>query len=1058
MISARGTAEPPRAQDEIEVPARPPRVLAIVVTHAGREWLARCLTGLASQTYPHFDVLVVDDASPDSRTKPSYKRIAKRHLKRVRWGYVRTPRPLGYGGAINWALSRVKTDAELLLFLHDDAAMERDALEKMVGRLAADEISAIVGPKIVDWDDPRRLEEVGMAVDRLGYPYKGLEDHEIDLGQHDQSVEVFYVTSTCMLVKHDVFRELRGWDARMRAFTEDLDLCWRARIAGHSVRVEPAAKVRHAIALARGQRRSPFKPQRYYSRRNRLRAVLKNASGVRLLTVLPLFVLFALVEMVAFIVLRQFREIPNIARALAWNLINVPQTLTERARVQRRRTVPDRRLQRLMVRGTTRIRAYVSNQADRLEEAWGRRAEVVAERGQQMRTVIAMLRGRLGIVVFLGFVAFLVAFRHLLWGPSAAIGELLPFPDRATALWRAFASPWSPAGFGGSHASPPALAILGIFPVLTFGAAGAAQKLLVLSLGGIAFAGAYRLVAGLVDRPSRVAAGLTYAVGAVGYAGIREGALGALVFGAAAPFVIASIMRLIGWMRPAGWVRGRSMMRVALGSALSAAFVPGSLILYALVALVLTASRIVFERGAEPVRGLVSSSVGLLFGWVLLLPWSATWFATGGVFRILTSEPTSDFFAADFADHGALSVIMGQTPDVAALFGLALPLLGAVALLVGEAQRRRAALAFWVVIVLDAVLVALFRSGIVDPFVASATEAGVIAAAAFAGLAGLAVGAFRLDLPRRGIGLVHAIALSALAGAAFLVVTGVGPAVLGGGWGPGRAAPEFDPGETASLRDLLGAEAEQEGQFRVLWVGDRWVSPTPSAARPHRGHMVTGSRGESAIDLFERSGTPAHVELENVISSIEAGDTDIGGALLGSFNVRYVLLDRGPGAYRWLAQRDLALVRSEKGYVMLENLTRIERAGVYSQVPSYLHAVAERDPTLIAGEIPQPIGTLEQAAASRYSSPRSIAGPGEVVIAESNDPRWRATAGGEQLERTEAGWANGFVLPQGTEGEIDVRYPRTVGDIVWLIVIGLAWVVVVGGSFSRRRPAPRASA
>ena len=1042
----------PQATRASEAPTPgPPRVLAVLVTHAGREWIRDCLIALNAQSYPHVDVLVVDDASPDVRVRPTLKRIAKRHLRKVRWGYVRTPRPLGFGGAINWALSRVKTDAELLLFIHDDAAMERDALEKLVARMMADELSAIVGPKVVDWEDPDRLEEVGMAVDRLGYPYKGLEEHEIDLGQHDQSVEVFYVTTTCMLVKHEVFRELRGWDARMRAFSEDLDLCWRARVAGHSVRVEPAARVRHVIAHARGMRRTPFRPQRYYSRRNRLRAVIKNSSGVRLLGVVPLFLLFALVEMIGFIAVRQFREIPNIARALGWNLINVPQTLAERARVQRARSVPDRRLQRLMVRGTTRIRSYVSNQAGRIEEAWGRRAEVFGLRAQQLRGLATALRGRLGFVAVLGLIAFLVAFRHLIWGPSAAIGELLPFPDRATALWRVFASPWRPAGLGEANAAPPALVLLGIFPILTLGAAGAAQKLLVLSLGAIAFAGAYRLVAGLVDRPSRVAAGLTYAVGAVGYAGIREGALGALVFGAAAPFVIGSIMRLLGWMRPAGWVRGRSVMRVALGSAVSAAFVPGSLILYLLIVLALFAARLVFERGPEPLRGLISSVVGFVFGWVLLLPWSATWFAKGGVFGILMGSDSWRFFAADFADDGALSVLLGQTPDVPALFGLALPLLGAVALLVGEAQRRRAALAFWVVIVLDAFLVALIRAGALRPFLASATEAGVIAAAAFAALAGLAVGAFRLDLPRRGLGLVHAVALSALAGAAFLVVAGTGPAVLAGAWGPGRAAPEFDPVVGSELRELLAVEAEQEGQFRVLWVGDRWISPTPSVARPHRGHMITGSRGESVVDLFEKTETAALAELENVVASVEAGQTDVGGSLLGSFNVRYVVLDRDPGAYRWLAQRDLALVRSEPGYVLLENLDRVNRAAVYPAIPSYLQAVARRDPALIAGEIPQASDELEQSAASRYISDGGVSGAGEVLLAESFDERWEARVDGERLERVDAGWANGFALPEGSEGKLVVRYPRSIRDIVWLLVIGLAWIVVLGGAFSRRK-------
>ena len=223
------TTRRPRAQarslDEI------PSVLAIVVTHNGRPWLKDCLVGLNNQSYPLVDVLVVDDASPDAKREPRLKRIAKRHLRSRRWGYVRTPRPLGFGGAINWALSRVRTDADLLLFIHDDAALDRRAVERMTARILMDDQTAIVGPKIVSWDDPNRLEEIGMAADRFGYPYKGLEEDELDLGQHDASSEVFYVTTTCMLVRHDVFRHLQGWDARLRAFAEDLDLCWRARLA-----------------------------------------------------------------------------------------------------------------------------------------------------------------------------------------------------------------------------------------------------------------------------------------------------------------------------------------------------------------------------------------------------------------------------------------------------------------------------------------------------------------------------------------------------------------------------------------------------------------------------------------------------------------------------------------------------------------------------------------------------------------------------------------------------------------------------------------------------------
>src|SRR5919106_3748734 len=414
-----------------------PSVLAVVVTHSGRTWLRRCLTSLNTQTYPFLDVLVVDDASPDWRLQPHLKRIAKRHLRRRRWAFMRTPRPLGFGAAINWALSRVRTDADLLLFIHDDAELSSESVERMVGRISAEENTAVVGPKIVSWDDPSRLEEVGMAVDRFGYPYKGLEKEEIDLGQHDTPAEVFFVTSTCMLVRHDVFHQLRGWDARMRAFSEDLDLCWRARLAGWVVRVEPLARARHAIALATGQRRSRFTPTRYFIRRNRLRTLAKNFSALRLAFTVPLFVLLAFAEMFVFLVLRQPREAFNLVRALGWNLLAFPQTLSERARVQRKRKVPDRKLSRLTVRQSARMRFYFSHQADRLEEAWGRRAELFSQRRAQARVLGARFAGRAAVIAIVMVVAFMVAFRHYLWGPSAFTGELWPYPNNSMALLRA---------------------------------------------------------------------------------------------------------------------------------------------------------------------------------------------------------------------------------------------------------------------------------------------------------------------------------------------------------------------------------------------------------------------------------------------------------------------------------------------------------------------------------------------------------------------------------------------------------------------------------------------
>lgn len=1042
--------EPAGARAEAAAPAASlPSVLAIVVTHDGRSWLKDCLVGLNTQSYPTLDVLVVDDASRDSREQPALKRVAKRHLKRRRWGYLRTPRPLGYGGAINWALSRVRTDADLLLFIHDDAVLTPGSVERMVARMYQDETTSIVGPKIVSWDDEDRLEEVGMAVDRFGYPYKGLEEHEIDLGQHDTAAEVFYVTSTCMLIRHEVFKQLRGWDARMRAFTEDLDLCWRARIAGHTVRVEPGAQARHAIALAKGERRSPFRPARYYIRRNRLRTIVKNASGVRLLALIPTFILLSLAEMLGFIILRQPREVGALARALGWNVLALPQTIAERAKAQRIRKVPDRKLRRLTVRQSTRVRFYVSHQADRLEETWGRRAELLARRGSAAKLVTGRLSGRAGFIAAILLIGFLLGFRHILFGPAASVGELLPYPERATALWRAFAAPWRGVGLGQPGPAPPAFAFLGIFPMLTLGATGLAQKLLVLGLGGAAFAGAYAMVAELVDRPSRYVSATVYALGAVGYASVRQGALGAMVFGALAPFVLMAMIRLIGWVRPAGWNRGRAVARVALGVAISAAFVPGSIFLYAIAAVLIAATRTFLDAGSKPLRGLMSCVVGMVAAWMLLLPWSATWLAEGGAIDLLRDDATWASYSAAFAGHSFLSVILGQTPEAPPLFGLALPILGVVAVLVGEGQRRRLALALWSIVIAIGWLVSAISTGALRPVVASPTEVGVLAAVAFAALAGLAAGAFRLDLPRRGLGLHHALTLGGLAVAVVLMAAGLGPAFLHGAWDPGRASGHADSQVTEQIAGLLGNEALTAGQFRALWVGDRWGPPVPSVARPVGRHIITGPRGEVLTDLFESRLGPSEDELQSVISAVEQGRTDRGGNLLGAFNIGYVVLQRGPGAHRWLSQADLAVARNnpEEQYLLLANQEALARAGIYEEVPSIVRAIDQRDPSNIAAALPPPRENAEQVNSSRFRAELEQ-GSGVVFLAESYDERWEARLAGEELERTDAGWGNAFELPSNG-GQLLLTFPRSTAQIIWMLVLALAWIVVVGAAFSR---------
>jgi hypothetical protein len=393
---------------------------------------------------------------------------------------------------------------------------------------------------------------------------------------------------------------------------------------------------------------------------------------------------------------------------------------------------------------------------------------------------------------------------------------------------------------------------------------------------------------------------------------------------------------------------------------------------------------------------------------------------------------------------------LGQTPGGPVLAGLALPLLGLIAVVVGEGPRRRLGLALWALIAVTGLSVSLIAGGLLSPFVASPVEAGVMIQVCFAGLAGLAVGAFRLDLPRRGFGLLHGATLAAVTASAVLLAGGLAPALWHGDWHPGESSGRVDAEVVSQIGSLFKGEAESAGPFRALWVGEGWTPPIPTPSRPVGKEFVTGARGQVLANLFERRGGPGDVQLRRVIDSVATGATDRGGALLGAFNIHFVVLERSEETRPWLGQRDLGVVRSEPDYLVLRNDSYLARAALYPELPNRVEALQASDPFLSVSPETTAIETLHQESPGSFSS-GDVSTAGTVFVAESTDDGWGATLDGEQLNRADAGWGNAFESPAGGSGRLEVSYRRGLGRLLWLVGLFIAWIVVVGASFSRRK-------
>ena len=403
----------------------------------------------------------------------------------------------GFATAANEALRTIE-GAPFLLFCHDDVVLDPDAVRIMVEE-AYRSNAGIVGPKIVDHDHPEILLEVGMAVDHYGVPFSGIEPDEIDQEQHDAVRDVFFVSHATMLVRADLFHELSGFDPATAPGSDDIDLCWRARIAGARVIVAPDARIRHRGATVTETRRARSRGRHKVDVRaeteGRLRLLFKAYSGLGLVWVLPIAFVLGVVEAIALTLTGQARRARSLLGGWFAGLRHLAKMRSARAETQKLRRVDDRDVRELMIRGSARIRNYTVRHlhGDRLADLSNRTRFRMTESRAQLRTPPAILAVVLGVVVLFGS-------RSLLLGRVPEIGSFRAWPG-VGALWSTFTSPWRYTMMGAPTAATPAFGLMAALSTVLLGHEGLARSLVVGAALPLGVWGTYRLV-----RPLAVAA------------------------------------------------------------------------------------------------------------------------------------------------------------------------------------------------------------------------------------------------------------------------------------------------------------------------------------------------------------------------------------------------------------------------------------------------------------------------------------------------------------------------------------------------------------------------
>ncbi|MCU1428886.1 MAG: putative glycosyltransferase [Actinomycetia bacterium] len=1011
-----------------------PPVVAIVVTNDAGPWFEEALRSLAAQDYPSLSVLVLDNGSGEDPT-PRIAAVMPRAFVR------RLDAKGGFPGAANQALDTVE-GATFLLFCHDDVAFEPDAVRVMVEE-AYRSNAGIVGPKLVDHDHPELLLEVGMTIDHYGVPFSGLEPNEVDQEQHDAVRDVFYVSHAAMLVRADLFEELRGFDVATFPGSDDLDLCWRARLAGARVLVAPDARVRHRQVAAREERviqGSPAAVTRAATR-GRVRVLMKSYSGLALLWVLPTGFVLSVVEAVGLVFARQFGRARGLISGWLVNLRQIGDVRRARRAAQALRRVDDGDVRELMVRGSARVRTLMTRRfraPDRLQNASTRTREAVDRAGGRMRHPAS-------IATMVVAVVLLVGSRDLLFGRVPEVGALRQWPG-VGALFHSFWSPWQRTGLGVAGPASPAYAFMAMLSTVLFGHVGLARTIAVefaLPLGGW---GAYKLARPLARSPfPALATAVAYAVNPLPRNAIAQGHLGSLVLYAFAPLALAALVRAtgapaIGEESAATAPSRRSLLVVAFFTAIIAAFFPFGLFFAPLagVAFLLAAPLVGGVRFAT--RTLGAAVLAVLIAAVLLIPWTFSWFGTdGAALGLVARQPLGLGATLRFASGPAGA---GWAPW-GLLVAAALPLVVATGSRLVWTGRA------WILVAASYGLAWL--PGRLDHALARPEPEGLLVGAAL-GLAlatGLGVSAFADDLRSFLFGWRQFAAVAAVLGL-LLPMVGLFADSIGGRW----RLPTRDWAQSVAwMHDDLRA-----GDFRVLWVGDPDVLPVGARDSHGTSYGLSQNGPGDARNAFLAPAGGGETVMGDAIGLLTGRKTARFGHLLAPMGVRYIALVRraapGGGATRPYDPRvaaslgeqlDLAVVQAEPDMLLYQNEAW---APIRAVVPSNTKITASR------------AGASAEALRAELQGASPVLGPlhasrvtksGTMLFSDAYDSRWRANANqGTALKDERAfGWSNAYTGV--TAGTVDLRYDGGVARPLWLALEALAWIATITLWFVLRR-------
>jgi hypothetical protein len=332
----------------------------VILNYNGRHLLDDCLTSLEKLTLPA-DVVLADNGSTDGSL--AYVRERYPAVRLLDLGTN-----LGFAAGYNRALAEV--EHPWVALLNNDASVSPTWLEHLLAVAGREPRAAILGGKLLfsrrAGDEPL-LQSAGACFTDAGTAFE-IGWGQADRGQHDRPGWVGSIPGAAMLVKRSVFCELGGFDASYFAYLEDVDLCWRAWLAGYETHYAPEAVAFHHFGASAGGRASPLRIR--WMQRNRLANMFKHLEAASLPWGIAVSLAYDAYRMLEFTARGHTAGLRALAAGSLAFVRGLRSILEQRALIQRSRRLSDRALRErgLLVPALTALREY--RRLSRLAMSW----------------------------------------------------------------------------------------------------------------------------------------------------------------------------------------------------------------------------------------------------------------------------------------------------------------------------------------------------------------------------------------------------------------------------------------------------------------------------------------------------------------------------------------------------------------------------------------------------------------------------------------------------------------------------------------------------------------